>query len=303
MFSWSTFGPWWVACRMAFWTWCSSRRPLVRTGNGLDFAFFWTWFCVCGLEEQCTNSSSSVSPSSWESSRRREKCENLPPPPNKKPPQRADPKQCKLRGWVARQTGQNFTHHLPPGPWSTQSDRRETSIFCLQNDATVRRTVTTFVCPQTQFHENLHTNFALQNLPINGHGTPYRVSWSQRDTGKSKSADLVSGEKVSVGEGSVGIAWIDRQSFLEVIFSLRVLESLWKNRKTEKRSANVCKSLCSVFCWRSRELSCGQWISEHLLHHKESRFSSPCRDMHVVFFWHGSSAVNFSLFWERKEVR
>ena len=81
--------------------------------------------------------------------------------------QRADPKQCKLRGEVARQTGQNFTHHLPP-LHVQQSDRTETSIFCLQNDATVRRTVTTFVCPQTQFHENLHTNFALQNLPNRG---------------------------------------------------------------------------------------------------------------------------------------
>ena len=46
-------------------------------------------------------------------------------------------------------------------------EHAETSIFCLQNDATVRRTVTTFVCPQTQFHENLHTNFVLQNLPNN----------------------------------------------------------------------------------------------------------------------------------------
>ena len=30
--------------------------------------------------------------------------------------QTADPKQCKLRGQVAEQTGQNFTHNLPPGP-------------------------------------------------------------------------------------------------------------------------------------------------------------------------------------------
>ena len=36
-----------------------------------------------------------------------------------------------------------------------QSDRTET--FDLQNDATVRRIVTTFVWPQTQFHENLQT--------------------------------------------------------------------------------------------------------------------------------------------------
>ena len=46
-----------------------------------------------------------------------------------------------------------------------QFDRTETSIFDLQNDAMVRRTVTTFVWPQTRFHENWHTNFALQNLP------------------------------------------------------------------------------------------------------------------------------------------
>ena len=30
--------------------------------------------------------------------------------------QTADPKQCKLRGQVAEQTRQNFTHNLPPGP-------------------------------------------------------------------------------------------------------------------------------------------------------------------------------------------
>ena len=70
----------------------------------------------------------------------------------------------------------NYKARLPDRPVQTshttcrqghdqQSDRTETSIFCLQNDVTVRRTVTTFVCPQTQFHENLHTNFALQNLP------------------------------------------------------------------------------------------------------------------------------------------
>ena len=45
------------------------------------------------------------------------------------------------------------------------SPRTETSIFDLQNDPTVRQTVTTFVWPQTQFRENLHTNFVLQNLP------------------------------------------------------------------------------------------------------------------------------------------
>ena len=76
----------------------------------------------------------------------------------------------------------NYEARLPDRPVKTshttcrqghdqQSDRTETSIFCLQNDATVRRTVTTFVCPQTQFHENLHTNFALQNLPILVYGT------------------------------------------------------------------------------------------------------------------------------------
>ena len=70
----------------------------------------------------------------------------------------------------------NYEARLPDRPVKTshttcrqghgqQSDRTETSIFCLQNDATVRLTVSTFVCPQTQFHENLHTNFALQNLP------------------------------------------------------------------------------------------------------------------------------------------
>ena len=151
MFSWSTFGLWWVACRMAQFFF---EPGATVDGHRFSSNWQWTWFCVCGLEEQRTNSSSSMSPSSWESSRRREKCENLPPPPNKKPPQRADSKQCKLRGEVARQTGQNFTHHLPPLPWSTVRSKR---TFCLQNDATVRRIVTTFMCPQTQFHENLHT--------------------------------------------------------------------------------------------------------------------------------------------------
>ena len=71
----------------------------------------------------------------------------------------------------------NYEARLPDRPVNTshttcrqghdqQSDRSETSMFCLQNDVTVRQTVTTFVCPQTQFHENLRTNFALQNLPI-----------------------------------------------------------------------------------------------------------------------------------------
>ena len=74
----------------------------------------------------------------------------------------ADPKQCKLRGKVDRPVWTSHTmcsHDI-------NSPRTETSIFDLQNDATVRRTVTTFVWPQTQFHENLHTNFVLQNLPI-----------------------------------------------------------------------------------------------------------------------------------------
>ena len=36
MFSWSTFGLCWVACRMAFWTWCSSRRPSIQFELAMD---------------------------------------------------------------------------------------------------------------------------------------------------------------------------------------------------------------------------------------------------------------------------
>ena len=36
MFSWSTFGLWWVACRMAFWTWCSSRPPSIQFELAMD---------------------------------------------------------------------------------------------------------------------------------------------------------------------------------------------------------------------------------------------------------------------------
>ena len=51
-------------CRMAFWTCCSSSR---RQSIQFELAMDSSWFCVCGLEEQRTNSSSSMSPSSWES--------------------------------------------------------------------------------------------------------------------------------------------------------------------------------------------------------------------------------------------
>ena len=98
----SRFGLRWcsVVQRLDFGEWHAGW--LFEPGAAVDGHRFssnwqWTWFCVCGLEEQRTNSSSSMPPSSWESSRRREKCENL-LPPNKNPPQRADPKQCKLRG-------------------------------------------------------------------------------------------------------------------------------------------------------------------------------------------------------------
>ena len=135
MFSWSTFGLWWVACRMAFWTWCSSRRPSIQFELAMDFIL-----CLRVGRAAHQLFSSSMSPSSWESSRRREKCENLPRPPKKKPPQRADPKQCKLRGEVARQTGQNFTHHLPPLPWSTvRSNRNFSFLFAKRRDGSPDR--------------------------------------------------------------------------------------------------------------------------------------------------------------------
>ena len=36
MFSWSSFGLRWVACRMAFWTWCSSRRESIQFELAID---------------------------------------------------------------------------------------------------------------------------------------------------------------------------------------------------------------------------------------------------------------------------
>ena len=140
MFSWSTFKLWWVACMCAEWLF----EPVAAVdGNRFSSNLQWTWFCVCGLEDQRTNSSSSMSPSSWESSRRREKCENPPSQPNKLPNSN---RLVRTSHTIFRQ-----------GQWhDQQSDRTETAIFCLQNDAMVRRTVTTFVWPQTQFHENLH---------------------------------------------------------------------------------------------------------------------------------------------------
>ena len=115
-------------------------------------------------EQPRTNSSSSLSPSSWESSRRKEKCEIFHHHRTRNHPKELIPNSA------------NYEARLPDRPVKTshttcrqghvqQSDRTETSIFCLQNDATVCRTVTTFVCPQIQIHENLHMNFALQNLP------------------------------------------------------------------------------------------------------------------------------------------
>ena len=77
MFSWSTFGLCWARVACAEWLF----EPVAAVdSNRFSSNLQWTWFCVCGLEEQRTNSSSSMSPSSWESSRRREMCEN---PPNR----------------------------------------------------------------------------------------------------------------------------------------------------------------------------------------------------------------------------
>ena len=161
MFSCSTFGLWWVACV----EWLFEPVAAVD-GNRFSSNLQWTWCCVCGLEEQRTNSSSSMSPSSWESSRRREKCENPPSQPNKKPPKQLTPNSANYEARLPNRLVRTSHTTCRQGQWhDQQSDRTETAIFCLQNDATVRRTVTTFVWPQTQFYENLHTNFVLQNLP------------------------------------------------------------------------------------------------------------------------------------------
>ena len=141
-------------------------------GHRFSSNWQWTWFCVCGLEEQRTDTSSSMR----EQSEKREVRKSS----------TATEHETTPKSWS--HTVQ--TTRLPDRPVKTshttcrhchdqQSDRTETSIFCLQNDATVRRTVTTFVCPHTQFHENLHTNFALQNLPI-------EFRWSKPDEAHSE---------------------------------------------------------------------------------------------------------------------
>ena len=76
----------------------------------------------------------------------RKQTEKREPLPNKKPPQQlisnyeASQVDCpvKCSHTIFRQS-----------PWHRQSDWTETSIFDLQNDATVRRIVTTFVWPET----------------------------------------------------------------------------------------------------------------------------------------------------------
>ena len=151
MFSWSTFGLWWVACRMAFWTWCSSRWPSIqfelamdlilrlrlRVGRAMhqlsfvDVTVFMREQSEKGVvRKSSTITEQEITTKSWS--------------------------QTVQTTRLGCQTDRSKLHTTPAAL---------TSIFCLQNDATVRRTVTTFVCPQTQFHENLHTNFALQKLP------------------------------------------------------------------------------------------------------------------------------------------
>ena len=108
MFSWSTFGLWWVAC--AEWLF----EPVAAVdGNRFSSNLQWTWFCVCGLEEQRTNSFSSMSPSSWESSRRREKCENPPSQPNKKPPKQLTPNSANYEARLPNRLVR--TSHTPAG--------------------------------------------------------------------------------------------------------------------------------------------------------------------------------------------
>ena len=157
MFTWSTFGLWWVACRMAFWTWCSTRRRpsiqfelamdlILRLRVGRAHQLFFVDVTVF-MREQSEKREVRKSSTTTE-------------------------QETTLKSWSQKvQTTRldrpvKTSHTTCRQGHDQQSDRTETSIFCLQNDATVRRTFTTFVCPQTQFHENLHTNFALQNLPI-----------------------------------------------------------------------------------------------------------------------------------------
>ena len=160
MFSWSTFGLWWVACRMAFWTWCSSRRPSIQFELAMDLILrlrVWKSRAPTLLRRCHRFHERAVGEERSAKIFHRHRTRNH--------PKELIPHSA------------SYEARLPDRPVKTshttcrhchdqQSDRTETSIFCLQNDVTVRRTVTTFVCPQTQFHENLHTNFALQNLPI-----------------------------------------------------------------------------------------------------------------------------------------
>ena len=73
----------------------------------------WTWFCVCGLEDQRTNSSSSMSPSSWESSRTKEKCEKPPSQPNKKPPKKLTPNNANYEARPGCRTDWSELHTQP----------------------------------------------------------------------------------------------------------------------------------------------------------------------------------------------
>ena len=95
-------------------------------GHRISSNWQWTWFCVCGLEEQRTKSSSSMSPSSWESSRRREKCENPPSQPNKKPPKQLTPNSA------------NYEARLP----NRHKNNAHLQVVILDNDRSLSKITT-----------------------------------------------------------------------------------------------------------------------------------------------------------------
>ena len=94
-------------CRMAFWTCCSSRRQSIQFELAMDLilrlrigrAAHQLFFVDVTVFMREQSGKREVRKSSITT--------------EQETTQTADPKQCKLRGWVAEQTGQNFTHNLP----------------------------------------------------------------------------------------------------------------------------------------------------------------------------------------------
>ena len=134
--SWSTIaGLWWMACKMVyFFTCCSSRRQSIHfdLAMNLFLRFADRKSSAPSLlrrshrlhgrtvgEERSGKSSTATQEENTQSS------------------------------WSQTVQTTRLVTTCSQSPWYQQSDRTETSSFDSQNDATARRTVTTFVWPQT----------------------------------------------------------------------------------------------------------------------------------------------------------